>query len=310
SADPSIATVSTRGVVTGVAKGKTLLTATSHNLLVGFTHAEVLPAVSGITLTMDESVARIHPGDQVALSATVVPADAKQTLSWSSSNPSVARVSQDGLVTARAPGAVTISATATDGSKVRHAIKLSVSVSALKIKLSKAAMTLYTNGTTAAAPKSFTLKARVTPAAAKKYPLVWTSSDPKIATVTNGTVTCVADGRCVISATTENGKVARTLLQVQTLPTSIAFKEGLVTLVKGERRDLAALVAMDGSADALSWKSSRASVAAVDQDGVVYARKVGTAQITVRTVDGRKATMTVTVNKLPAPPAPTKSPVP
>ncbi|MEG2860440.1 MAG: Ig-like domain-containing protein, partial [Clostridia bacterium] len=144
SADPSIATVSTRGVVTGVAKGKTLLTATSHNLLVGFTHAEVLPAVSGITLTMDESVARIHPGDQVALSATVVPADAKQTLSWSSSNPSIARVSQDGLVTARAPGAVTISATATDGSKVRHAIKLSVSVSALKIKLSKAAMTLYT----------------------------------------------------------------------------------------------------------------------------------------------------------------------
>ncbi|MEG1843907.1 MAG: Ig-like domain-containing protein [Clostridia bacterium] len=311
SADPNIATVNARGVVTGVAKGKTLLTATSQNLLVGLTHVEVLSAVSSITLAMDPSIARIQPGDQVALAATVLPAGAKQALSWSSSNSSVARVSQDGLVTARAPGSVRIVATATDGSKTRASLKLSISASATKIKLNKANITLYTNGATAAAPKSLTLKARISPAAAKKYPLVWTSSDQKIATVTSGTVTAVSDGACVISATTENGKVAQTLVQVQTLPTSIAFKESLVTLVKGERRDFSPLVTMDGSARALVWKSSRPSVASVDKAGVLHARKPGSVLITVRAPGGLKASIAVSVHKLsPVPPAPTATPTP
>ena len=56
------------------------------------------------------------PSGTVQLTATVLPADACQTVTWRSSNPSVASVDARGLVTAHSYGTATVTATATDGS--------------------------------------------------------------------------------------------------------------------------------------------------------------------------------------------------
>lgn len=60
------------------------------------------------------------------LSASVLPEQAQQTVTWLSSNDAVATVSDTGLVTAIKPGKVTISATTTDGTKKKATCKIKV----------------------------------------------------------------------------------------------------------------------------------------------------------------------------------------
>ena len=74
----------------------------------------ILP--SGVTL--DKSSASLNIGDTVQLKATVSPVDAyDKSVTWSSSNSSVATVSGSGLVTAKAPGTATITVETNSGSK-------------------------------------------------------------------------------------------------------------------------------------------------------------------------------------------------
>ena len=73
---------------------------------------------SVVKVNMDTTEAKVLVGKQLQLTATAVPADAADTsLTWASDNEKVASVSQNGLVTAVAPGTATISATASNGVK-------------------------------------------------------------------------------------------------------------------------------------------------------------------------------------------------
>ena len=70
-------------------------------------------------ITLNQSTATLTEGEEMTLTATVEPDDAADTsVTWSSSNPSVATVDNTGKVTAIAPGTATITATANDGSGV------------------------------------------------------------------------------------------------------------------------------------------------------------------------------------------------
>ena len=72
-------------------------------------------AVSGVTVTPD--TATLAHGDTLNLTATISPADATdKSVTWSSSNPDVAAVSNTGAVTVVSGGTATITATSTDGS--------------------------------------------------------------------------------------------------------------------------------------------------------------------------------------------------
>ncbi|MBE6606255.1 MAG: CHAP domain-containing protein [Ruminococcaceae bacterium] len=75
---------------------------------------EVIP-VTGVSLNKTSTTLTV--GDTVTLTATVLPSNAtNKAVSWTSSNPSVASVS-NGVVTAKAAGTATITATTADGSK-------------------------------------------------------------------------------------------------------------------------------------------------------------------------------------------------
>ena len=70
-------------------------------------------------ITLNQSTAILTEGESTTLTATVNPEDADDTsVTWNSSNPSVATVDNTGKVTAIAPGTTTITATANDGSGV------------------------------------------------------------------------------------------------------------------------------------------------------------------------------------------------
>ena len=79
-----------------------------------FTIEEDIVAVSGITLNTNSI--SIEKGNTETLTATISPAEAEdKSVTWTSSNPSVATVNASGVVTAVAAGEATITATASNG---------------------------------------------------------------------------------------------------------------------------------------------------------------------------------------------------
>ena len=84
-------------------------TASPYGLIVEDTPAPVAPA----TVTVSPSTASIEVGATTDLGVTVGPTGAPQTVSWTSSAPSVATVDQDGIVTGVSAGSATITARST-----------------------------------------------------------------------------------------------------------------------------------------------------------------------------------------------------
>ena len=90
-------------------------------------------------------------------------------------------------------------------------------------------------------------------------------------------------------------------VQLQVVPTSVALNKTTLTLDTGKTSTLKATVYPSNAANKkCTWRSSNTSVATVDGNGKVTAKKSGTATITVKTSNGKTATCKVTVN-LPAP---------
>lgn len=90
-------------------------------------------------------------------------------------------------------------------------------------------------------------------------------------------------------------------VQLQVVPTSVALNKTTLTLDIGRTSNLRATVYPSNAANKkCTWRSSNTSVATVDSNGKVTAKKAGTATITVKTSNGKIATCKVTVN-LPAP---------
>ena len=77
------------------------------------------PVVLATSISLNETAAEVTEGETLQLTATVVPEDATdKTVTWSTSNATVAIVDDTGLVTAVAPGTATITATTNDGSEL------------------------------------------------------------------------------------------------------------------------------------------------------------------------------------------------
>ncbi len=88
---------------------------------------EGLPAVESITIATEAGEEFMPVGEQLQLTAVVLPAEAAaQPLQWLSSDESIATVDETGLVTGVAVGEVEIMAASTDGSNIVASYKLTV----------------------------------------------------------------------------------------------------------------------------------------------------------------------------------------
>lgn len=118
SGTPGVATVSSAGLVTGVANGTSTVVATSVDG--SFTSSSVVTvttAVTGVTLAPATVTLSLTGTTTQQLTPTIAPATASnQAVTYISSAPGVATVSASGLVTAVAVGTATITVTTTDGS--------------------------------------------------------------------------------------------------------------------------------------------------------------------------------------------------
>lgn len=236
------------------------------------------------------STLSLEVGKSKTLTPTVVPSDATYTLSWSSSNTSVATVSQSGLVTAKAAGATIITVRTDNGKSDDCLVTVTQSaVSPTSVSVTPTSLSLEVNQTA-------NLTATVYPSNATTS-LTWSSSNTNVAKVSNGIVTAVGAGSCVITVKTSNGKSATcnvTVAEPVVNPTSVYVSPSSLSLEVNETANLTATVYPSNATTSLTWSSSNSSVAKVS-NGKVTAVGAGTCKITVKTSNGKSGSCNVTV---------------
>lgn len=275
--------------------------ALSMTLVVGLAACGESSSVAVTGVSLDRSSLSMAVGSaSVELVATVAPSDAtNRSVTWSSSNSSVATVSTTGVVAAIAPGTATITVTTVDGSMTATCIVTvtSATIATTGVTLDKDTLNLSLGGGTSP------LVATVEPANATNKNVMFMSSNQSVATVSaTGVVTPVAIGTATITVVTSSGGFTDTCavtVSAQTFPvTSVMLNTDTLNLVTGSGSStlVATVLPLNATNPAVTWMTSNANVASVTSAGVVAPVGVGTATITVTTVDGSHTdTVAVTV---------------
>ena len=135
SSNSKVATVTSKGVVKGVANGTVKITATAKDGSSKKTTVKIKVITLAKSVKIKDASSRtfLQKGSSISLDATVSPGNtSNKKLQWTSSNPGVATVSSSGKVKAVGAGTVTITATTTDGTNklddyVLHVLELRAS---------------------------------------------------------------------------------------------------------------------------------------------------------------------------------------
>ena len=237
-----------------------------------------LPAAPKL-ISLNASDLTLTKGDSYTLTYTIVPSDAVGTVSWTSSNSSVASVNS-GVVTAVGEGSAVI--TARVSGSVYATCNISVSsrlVSVTGVSISPSSLNLSTKS------GSRTLDYTITPNGAKPSSLYWESSNSSVVTVDgSGKVTPVGAGSADITLTTDNGTKGTCHVTVTAPAQSIALSDKTLTLAIDQGTyTLTWTFSPKGSGGELVWTSDNAGVAKVDQKGVITPVSVGETDIRVKT---------------------------
>ncbi len=230
-------------------------------------------------ISLNASDLTLTKGDSYTLTYTIVPSDAVGTVSWTSSNNSVASVN-GGVVTAVGEGSAVI--TARVSGSVYATCNISVSsrpVSVTGVSISPSSLNLSTKS------GSRTLDYTITPNGAKPSSLYWESSNSSVVTVDgSGKVTPVGAGSADITLTTDNGTKGTCHVTVTAPAQSIALSDKTLTLAIDQGTyTLTWTFSPKGSGGELVWTSDNAGVAKVDQKGVITPVSVGETDIRVKT---------------------------
>ena len=309
SSNTAVATVS-GGTITGIAPGTATITATTYDGKYNATCKVTVTTNSDIVKPTGISVAptslELMEGETGNLSASVSPSNAtNKTVTWTSSNDSVATVSATGVVTAVGEGTATITASTFNG----YSGTATVSVTPKQFKTiehgiyfekpadwSDAYVYFFRNNADVGSGWPGT---KMTDMGDNIYCYEYTDS-------TSGLMLVLNNGN--------NGKKTSDLEYVdcgyytsagykKTIPynqdvavTSVSVSKNSVTLNKGETASVTASVAPSNASNkTITWSSSDTSVATVS-GGVITAVAAGTATITARSNNGKTATVAVTVN--------------
>ncbi len=159
------------------------------------------------SVNITPSSATVNVGNNLTLNAQVLPQNANQSLLWSSSNTSIATVS-NGIVTPISEGQVSITATSTVDSQVKASALITVTNDPIAVT----GVSLGQSSANVVLGNTLQLNADVQPSGATNKDVTWSSSDTSVATVSSeGLVLARALGTSQITVTTSDGGFTDTM---------------------------------------------------------------------------------------------------
>lgn len=266
------------GKVTAKSVGTAAVTVTTENGKKAICKITVKKAPASVALNVKTK--NLVSGKSFTITATV-PSDSAGSVVWSSSNNNVATV-KNGVVTGKNSGTAVITAKTYNGKTAT--CKVSVTKPPVWVKLN------LTSGTMGVG-QSATLKATLSPGSTGT--VTWSTSNSRIATVKNGKITARAVGKATITVKTNNGKKAVCKVTVKKAPSSVKLNKTSIVLGIADKYTLKRTLSAN-SAGPVTWSTSNKNVVTVT-NGKLVTKKAGTATITVKTYNGKKATCKVTV---------------
>ena len=271
SSNKNVATVE-KGEVKAVGVGTATITAS----LAGKSDTVKVTVNNPLTgIALDKTTLALEKNQSATLKVKYNPEDTtdSKTVKWESSDSTVAKVDQNGKVTAIKDGSATIKATV--GKFTAECVVTVKRVPLTGISLDKTALELSKGQSSEA------LKVIYTPAdTTDDKTVTWSSADEKIATVKNGIVTAKATGTTKITATVGTHK-AECTVTVNAKLTGIKVTPDKVTVEKGQTANMNVTYLPADKTDekAVTWKSENKNVATVDENGVVTAVAGGTTKV-------------------------------
>lgn len=286
SGDNDVATISDDGVVEGVSVGVVSVVAiTEDGLFMDQCTVTVEPdkiSVTGVTISPNKT--SLYLGENMTVKIAISPADATdQSVTFKSSNTSVATVDGDGYVTTTGYGQTVITVTTNDGGFTAECL-LSVLTVPEGVTVSPSTLKL-------AEGEKAQLSASVAPSTASQD-VEWASSDTGIAKVDrDGLVTAVYPGTARIYARSVTHPQLQGYCEVEVTPDpslkGISFDETAFTVKIGETHKLVVVYNPTYATNKnVSWTSLDEDVATVSDEGVVLGLKEGNTVVTATSEEG------------------------
>lgn len=288
---PDNASVDEYGVVTGVSKGSAVITAKAADGSGRYGTITITVKQQPEEITLNKTDITLKSGNYVTLKPTVLPSTVNdKSVTWSSSDASVAKVSTSGRVTAVSPGVAII----TCESKTHPEIYAQAVVSVYQ-PVTKVAFT--DKNPYVAVGETIYLNWTVTPDTATDTSVTFSTNKENVVSVgQDGSVTGLKRGECYVYATANDGSGKKATIKVQvTQPVegvSMKYEERSVGV--GEKTTNTAIFSPeDASITKMTWSVEDATIASVSGTGskvTVTGRNWGETTVIGVTDDGSYVT--------------------
>ncbi len=286
SSDNSICYTSGKGLLTAKKAGTVYVTVKTFNGKTAQCKVVVQPPASKITL--NKSTLYLGIGETFQLTSSVQSGTASTKRAFASSDNSICYTSGNGLLTAKKAGTVYVTVKTFNGKTAQ--CKVVVQPPASKITLNKS--TLYLG-----IGETFQLTSSVQSGTASTK-RAFASSDNSICyTSGNGLLTAKKAGTVYVTVKTFNGKTAQCKVVVQPPAKAVHISKSWLTLHVGQKFQLSSWVEAGTASTKRAWSSSDNNTVHTSGNGLLTAKKTGTANITVKTFNGVSSTLKVKVIK-------------
>ncbi|OYD41232.1 Ig-like domain-containing protein [Sphingobacterium cellulitidis] len=202
SSNKTIATV-VDGEVKGLKEGEVVITVKPKDGSVSATAKIKVVTIKVSKITLNETQGTMEVGQSFSLIANVGPADAhNKAVIWTSNNTTIATIDQNGNVFSKKEGTVVITVKSAENPSILATCTFKITPArVVLISLSESYKELNLGD-------KFTLYASVDPSNAQNKTIIWSSSNPQIATVDqNGIITAKSPGRVDIVATSQDNPI-------------------------------------------------------------------------------------------------------
>ena len=220
--------------------------------------------------------------EKYTLDAQAIGSGSKVT--FKSSNKKVATVTSKGVIQGVKKGNATITGTVKGGAEVVYEVQVVAAPN--RVKLDKSSISLGVK-------ESILMTPTIPDGTHASF--TWSTSDKTVATVSKtGKITGRKAGKATVTVKTQNGKTAKVTVKVLKAPSKVTLDKNSASLMEGESLKLKVTLPSN-TYSKITWSSSNNGVATVSAAGKVTAVAAGTATITARTFNNKKATCKVTV---------------
>ena len=296
------------GILNTLALGEAVITVSfanddsiSKNCVVKVVESKIEEKVKLKNIYFDRDVYNIYVGDTASLNVMFNPTNASDKgLTWVSSNTKVVSIN-NGIVKGIIPGEAIITVKSHDGG---FEANTKVIVKQADKKAEVSSISLNTDKLDLYVGESIRLNVTINPENATNRQITWLSNNPGVANVgSDGVIRAVNEGNAIITAKSSNGKTANCKVTV-TKKATVVEVESINILSEVLNLDLNNSMKLDinitppnATDKTITWSSSDSSIVSVDDKGIVFGKKVGTATITAKSNNGKTSTCKVTVTK-------------